>query len=258
MAQCNDRNMNLTELLDHTASRWPDKAAFIEENATVSYGALAARVPGVPEDLRALADADSVAVDPHKWLYAPIEAGCALVRRPGDLLRAYYQVELKALTATNPSGHPSAKQKKQAREYARDRVETEAKDGRYLRRKAIPVLWDAPSNELIAALHRLRCATDFFAALFPNQRRLQRRHLRLLDEVLRDLSRLADFAVHVRLRDEFMQSWTAEPAVADPKTAEKAFAMGFALGQQAPEKAARARAVAKAGARLAAIRRFWN
>jgi len=30
-----------------------------------------------------------VAVDPHKWLYAPLEAGCALVRRPDDLLRAF-------------------------------------------------------------------------------------------------------------------------------------------------------------------------
>ena len=39
-------------------------------------------VPGVPTDLRALAEADSVAVDPHKWLYAPLEAGCALVRQP--------------------------------------------------------------------------------------------------------------------------------------------------------------------------------
>lgn len=68
---------------------------------------------------------------------------------PGDLLRAYYQTELQALAATNPSGHPSARQKRQAREYARDRLETEAKDGRYLRRKAIPVLWDAPSNELL-------------------------------------------------------------------------------------------------------------
>ena len=68
---------------------------------------------------------------------------------PGDLLRAYYQVELQALTATNPSGNPSGKQKRQAREYAKDRLENEAKDGRYLRRKAIPVLWDAPSNELL-------------------------------------------------------------------------------------------------------------
>jgi len=54
-----------------------------------AYGALAARVPGAPADLRALSEADSVAVDPHKWLYAPLEAGCALVRRRGDLLRAF-------------------------------------------------------------------------------------------------------------------------------------------------------------------------
>jgi glutamate/tyrosine decarboxylase-like PLP-dependent enzyme len=54
-----------------------------------AYGALAARVPGAPSDLCALADADSIAVDPHKWLYAPLEAGCALVRRPEDLRRAF-------------------------------------------------------------------------------------------------------------------------------------------------------------------------
>jgi glutamate/tyrosine decarboxylase-like PLP-dependent enzyme len=33
--------------------------------------------------------ADSVAVDPHKWLYAPLEAGCALVRDT-QLLRAAF------------------------------------------------------------------------------------------------------------------------------------------------------------------------
>ncbi|HXV56963.1 MAG TPA: aminotransferase class V-fold PLP-dependent enzyme, partial [Gaiellaceae bacterium] len=45
-----------------------------------AYGGFAAAVSGAPQDLRALAEADSVAVDPHKWLYAPLEAGCALVR----------------------------------------------------------------------------------------------------------------------------------------------------------------------------------
>ena len=45
-----------------------------------AYGGFAAAVPGAPADLCALAEADSVAVDPHKWLYAPLEAGCALVR----------------------------------------------------------------------------------------------------------------------------------------------------------------------------------
>ena len=54
-----------------------------------AYGALAARVPGAPESLRAIGEADSVAVDPHKWLYAPLEAGCVLVRRRGDLVRAF-------------------------------------------------------------------------------------------------------------------------------------------------------------------------
>jgi glutamate/tyrosine decarboxylase-like PLP-dependent enzyme len=36
-----------------------------------------------------LSDADSVAVDPHKWLYAPLEAGCALVKRPEHLRNAF-------------------------------------------------------------------------------------------------------------------------------------------------------------------------
>jgi hypothetical protein len=70
-------------------------------------------------------------------------------RLPGDLLRAYTRIELKALSAGNPSGRPSLKQKKQAREAARERLEVEARDGRYLRRKAYPILYDRPSNTLL-------------------------------------------------------------------------------------------------------------
>jgi glutamate/tyrosine decarboxylase-like PLP-dependent enzyme len=54
-----------------------------------AYGGVAAAAEGVPEDLRALHLADSVAVDPHKWLYAPLEAGCALVRDPAVLRGAF-------------------------------------------------------------------------------------------------------------------------------------------------------------------------
>jgi aromatic-L-amino-acid/L-tryptophan decarboxylase len=54
-----------------------------------AYGGLAAAVPGASGDLGALAEADSVAVDPHKWLYAPLEAGCALVRDPEALRAAF-------------------------------------------------------------------------------------------------------------------------------------------------------------------------
>ncbi len=54
-----------------------------------AYGALAAAVPGVNPELANLGLADSVAVDPHKWLYAPLEAGCALVRDPERLRNAF-------------------------------------------------------------------------------------------------------------------------------------------------------------------------
>ena len=68
---------------------------------------------------------------------------------PSDLLRAYTQVELKALAATNPSGVPSARQKREARETARERLDEEAKDGRFLKRRAYPLLWDAQTNEVL-------------------------------------------------------------------------------------------------------------
>ena len=54
-----------------------------------AYGGFAAAVPEAPAELRGLSGADSVAVDPHKWLYAPLEAGCALVRDPETLRAAF-------------------------------------------------------------------------------------------------------------------------------------------------------------------------
>jgi aromatic-L-amino-acid/L-tryptophan decarboxylase len=54
-----------------------------------AYGAMAAVLPDAPPGLDRLCEADSVAVDPHKWLYAPLEAGCAFVRRRSDLEDAF-------------------------------------------------------------------------------------------------------------------------------------------------------------------------
>jgi glutamate/tyrosine decarboxylase-like PLP-dependent enzyme len=67
-----------------------------------AYGGFAAAVHDAPDDLRGLSAADSVAVDPHKWLYAPLEAGCALVRDADALRNAfayhppYYHFEERA------------------------------------------------------------------------------------------------------------------------------------------------------------------
>ena len=54
-----------------------------------AYGGFAAMIDAVPNDIRGLSQADSVAIDPHKWLYSPLEAGCALVRVPEKHRAAY-------------------------------------------------------------------------------------------------------------------------------------------------------------------------
>ena len=54
-----------------------------------AYGAFAAALPDAPKDLKALKQADSIALDPHKWLYVPLEAGCTLVRNPQLLINAF-------------------------------------------------------------------------------------------------------------------------------------------------------------------------
>lgn len=71
-----------------------EMAGFCRENGLWfhvdgAYGAFAAAAPGAPGDLQGMSLADSVAVDPHKWLYAPLEAGCALVRDPAALRNAF-------------------------------------------------------------------------------------------------------------------------------------------------------------------------
>jgi glutamate/tyrosine decarboxylase-like PLP-dependent enzyme len=86
----------------------PDLAAFCQEcklwfHVDGAYGAFATGSESAPADLKGLSAADSVAVDPHKWLYAPLEAGCALVRDPAALRKAfsyhppYYSFDLEAI-----------------------------------------------------------------------------------------------------------------------------------------------------------------
>lgn len=54
-----------------------------------AYGALASVSPELRPLFAGLERADSVAADPHKWLYLPYEAGAALVREPGRMAEAF-------------------------------------------------------------------------------------------------------------------------------------------------------------------------
>jgi aromatic-L-amino-acid decarboxylase len=54
-----------------------------------AYGAPAAVVPACSELFAGLNEADSIALDPHKWLYSPLEAGCTLVKDPNHLVQTF-------------------------------------------------------------------------------------------------------------------------------------------------------------------------
>jgi aromatic-L-amino-acid/L-tryptophan decarboxylase len=54
-----------------------------------AYGATAALCPPGRVALRGLELADSLVLDPHKWLFAPYDVGCLFVRRPGVLDRTF-------------------------------------------------------------------------------------------------------------------------------------------------------------------------
>ena len=54
-----------------------------------AYGIPAAVVPEFKELFEGIQEADSIALDPHKWFYSPLEAGCTLVKNPEHLIDTY-------------------------------------------------------------------------------------------------------------------------------------------------------------------------
>jgi aromatic-L-amino-acid decarboxylase len=54
-----------------------------------AYGAMARLSPKLAPLFSGMERADSIAADPHKWLYVPYEAGATLVREPGRLSAAF-------------------------------------------------------------------------------------------------------------------------------------------------------------------------
>jgi glutamate/tyrosine decarboxylase-like PLP-dependent enzyme len=56
-----------------------------------AYGGFAALTERGRRSLSGIEQADSVALDPHKWLYCPFEAGCVLVRN-GGLMRETFRI----------------------------------------------------------------------------------------------------------------------------------------------------------------------
>ena len=55
-----------------------------------AYGGFAALSKNVKTHLKGLNRADSIALDPHKWLFIPYEAGCVLIKNPKDILDTFF------------------------------------------------------------------------------------------------------------------------------------------------------------------------
>ena len=58
-----------------------------------AYGALAALDPAKRQLFDGLARADSLSLDPHKWLHAPVDCGCLLLREPERARAAFNRTE---------------------------------------------------------------------------------------------------------------------------------------------------------------------
>jgi glutamate/tyrosine decarboxylase-like PLP-dependent enzyme len=168
-----------------------------------AYGAPAVIVPGTPTDLEAMADADSVAIDPHKWLYAPLEVGCTLVRDPTHLhaafgyTPAYYHFETDEpspppnyyeLGPQNSRGLRALKVWMGLRQAGREGLAQSIADDMRLSRELFALAKDHPEIEAVTqglSITTFRYVPQGADRLAEDQRALNALNERLLDRLQR-------------------------------------------------------------------------
>jgi len=74
-----------------------------------AYGGFAVLTERGRRRLEGIERADSITLDPHKWLYQPFEAGCLLVRRP-DALEAAFRIQPEYLQDAAIADAPRSRQ----------------------------------------------------------------------------------------------------------------------------------------------------
>ena len=87
VANAGDVNTGAVDPLDAIADVCAAHGVWLHVDG--AYGGFAATAPRAPAALAGLRRADSLALDPHKWLFAPLDAGCLLVRDGAHLRRAF-------------------------------------------------------------------------------------------------------------------------------------------------------------------------
>lgn len=87
VAQVGSINVGVVDPLEDIARVCADRGLWL--HADGACGAVGAILPEKRHLYRGLDRVDSLAIDPHKWLYIPYECGCVLVRDSEKLRRAY-------------------------------------------------------------------------------------------------------------------------------------------------------------------------
>ncbi len=87
VAQVGSINVGVVDPLEDLAKVCESKGLWL--HADGACGAVGAIIPEKKSLFRGLEKADSITLDPHKWLYIPYECGCILVRDAEKMRRAF-------------------------------------------------------------------------------------------------------------------------------------------------------------------------
>jgi aromatic-L-amino-acid decarboxylase len=87
VANAGSTNTGAIDPLDRIAALCREQSVWLHVDA--AYGGFAALTVRGRQSLAGIELADSVTLDPHKWLYQPFECGCLLVREGGRLRQAF-------------------------------------------------------------------------------------------------------------------------------------------------------------------------
>jgi glutamate/tyrosine decarboxylase-like PLP-dependent enzyme len=89
VANAGDVNIGAIDPLEALARFCAEQRLWLHVDG--AYGGFAAAVPRLSQQFAGMAAADSLTLDPHKWLFAPVDAGCLLVRDGAVLRRTFSQ-----------------------------------------------------------------------------------------------------------------------------------------------------------------------
>jgi glutamate/tyrosine decarboxylase-like PLP-dependent enzyme len=100
VASAGSTNAGMVDDLEGLAAVCRDRGLWLHVDG--AYGGAGLLAPSVRDRFRGIEHADSLIVDPHKWLFAPYDS-CALVYRDPEIARSAHRQDASYLDALNAS-----------------------------------------------------------------------------------------------------------------------------------------------------------